>query len=568
MDVKNHFHHLIRRLGLEGVGLSNLQGGAAEEAETQGYAPTISLSLSKHQSSNGSYRILHFAILSRLLVISLICFWRYLAHPYDTSASLNPSCLSVGSTIPTRSQSSRLPFLGLAIEDSIVWDGVYFVRIAECGYEYEQTYAFLPLLPICIYALSQTVFAPLVPILGYRAVLGLSGYVINNLAFLFAAVYFYRLSVLILKDSSAALRASVLFCFNPASIFYSSLYSESLYALFSLGGLYHLFSGANTTAVLLLALSGSARSNGVLNAGYFCFQAMHQSYDAIFRKNQASKSAVRVIIVAAVRTLCIFTPFILFQFYGYFNICLGSLSEEMRPWCKSRLPLLYDFIQSHYWGVGFLRYFQLKQLPNFLLAAPTLSLAVYSTIQYAKLRPEIVFSLGFRSCKEEKNFSSVLNSPGRDHALKGDQVLEKSFSSKSMQGDPNIRQKKKRVNEKIPDSFLYPIRSDHEAYYPSKQGCASMLVLPFVLHLGFMSAVAFFVMHVQVATRFLSASPPLYWFASYLMASAGRSRWGYWIWAYCAAYILLGIKIAQGEDLISDSGRYIWTEIETVVCRN
>lgn len=113
-------------------------------------------SLSKHQSSNGSYRILHFAILSRLLVISLICFWRYLAHPYDTSASLNPSCLSVGSTIPTRSQSSRLPFLGLAIEDSIVWDGVYFVRIAECGYEYEQTYAFLPLLPICIYALSQT----------------------------------------------------------------------------------------------------------------------------------------------------------------------------------------------------------------------------------------------------------------------------------------------------------------------------------------------------------------------------------------------------------------------------
>lgn len=113
-------------------------------------------SLSKHQSSNGSYRILRFAILSRLLVISLICFWRYLACPYDTSASLNPSCLSVGSTIPTRSQSSRLPFLGLAIEDSIVWDGVYFVRIAECGYEYEQTYAFLPLLPICIYALSQT----------------------------------------------------------------------------------------------------------------------------------------------------------------------------------------------------------------------------------------------------------------------------------------------------------------------------------------------------------------------------------------------------------------------------
>lgn len=32
-----------------------------------------------------------------------------------------------------------------------------------------------------------------------------------------------RLSVVILKDLEAALRASLLFCFNPASIFYSSM---------------------------------------------------------------------------------------------------------------------------------------------------------------------------------------------------------------------------------------------------------------------------------------------------------------------------------------------------------
>lgn len=45
----------------------------------------------------------------------------------------------------------------------------------------------------------------------------------------------------------------------------------------------------------------------------------------------------------------------------------------------------------------------------------------------------------------------------------------------------------------------------------------------------------------QVSTRFLSASPPLYWFGSYVMASPSFSkRWGYIIWTYCAAYILLG----------------------------
>ncbi|KAM7473861.1 hypothetical protein LguiB_021104 [Lonicera macranthoides] len=34
------------------------------------------------------------------------------------------------------------------------------------------------------------------------------------------------LSVIVLKDPEAALRASILFCFNPASIVYSSMYSS------------------------------------------------------------------------------------------------------------------------------------------------------------------------------------------------------------------------------------------------------------------------------------------------------------------------------------------------------
>lgn len=39
---------------------------------------------------------------------------------------------------------------------------------------------------------SIPVLLPLVPVIGYRAVLGLSGYLISNIAFVFAAVYFYR----------------------------------------------------------------------------------------------------------------------------------------------------------------------------------------------------------------------------------------------------------------------------------------------------------------------------------------------------------------------------------------
>lgn len=37
--------------------------------------------------------------------------------------------------------------VGAAIEKLVVWDSVYYLRIAECGYEYEQTHAFFPALP-------------------------------------------------------------------------------------------------------------------------------------------------------------------------------------------------------------------------------------------------------------------------------------------------------------------------------------------------------------------------------------------------------------------------------------
>lgn len=250
--------------------------------------------------------VLKYAFISRLVLISLIVLWRSLLSPYDTSASINPSCLSnttsiiglfSGSNSYSKSDSPPvlLPRLASMIEDSIVWDSVYFVRIAQCGYEYEQNYAFLPLIPICISLLSRTVFAPLIPFIGQRAVLGLSGYVLNNLAFVLASFYLYRLSAIILKDSEVALRPTILFCLNPASIFYSTIYTESMYALCSIGGLYYLMRGSNNIATLWLALTGYARSNGVLNAGYICFQTMHTSYKTAFvRKSVGGSGFLKV----------------------------------------------------------------------------------------------------------------------------------------------------------------------------------------------------------------------------------------------------------------------------------
>ncbi|KAI5011009.1 hypothetical protein ZWY2020_013146 [Hordeum vulgare] len=481
--------------------------------------------------------IVRLAAASRVLVLTLSLLARLLFRPYDTSASLHPPCLSSPSFPPSTSSSNSTT---ATISSLAVWDGVHFARAAECGYEYEQSFAFLPLLPASIALLSRSLFAPLVPMLGYRAVLVISGHVLNNVAFVAAAAYFYRLSVLILKDSEAAYRASVLFCFNPASVFYSSLYSESLYALFSLGGLFYLFFGSRTVAMIMLALSGSARSNGALNAGYICFEALLQAYDAAIQKKR-HMWAVQALVTGFLRSTFIFLPFFAFQAYGYLNICLHGYTDELRPWCKAKLPLLYSFIQSHYWGVGFLRYFQVKQLPNFLLASPVLSLAVYSIVHYIKLLHKLFQSTSIHEqiiANVEGRLVEAYESSEFATLLKSE--ISTGLNSKK-QGNTEVK-KRKSVTTKAASASLDGNVSTRGIVGDNKDGCP-LLVLPFILHLTFMTFTAFFVMHVQVSTRFLSASPPIYWAASHILAPArGGSckRWGYFIVVYFIAYILLG----------------------------
>ncbi len=53
-----------------------------------------------------------------------------------------------------------------------------------------------------------------------------------------AAVFLYKLSLLLLKNEKAAFLSTLIFIFNPSSVFYIAPYSESFFALFSFLGLY------------------------------------------------------------------------------------------------------------------------------------------------------------------------------------------------------------------------------------------------------------------------------------------------------------------------------------------
>ncbi|KAM7473844.1 hypothetical protein LguiB_021087 [Lonicera macranthoides] len=174
-----------------------------------------------------------------------------------------------------------------------------------------------------------------------------------------------------------------------------------------------------------------------------------------------------VLITGALHSICVFVPFIAFQAYGYYNICLGRSVEETRSWCKARIPLLYNFIQSHYWGLGFLRYFQLKQLPNFLLAFPILSLAVCSIIYYAKLRREVFLSIGFRASPVDKKSAAVFFSVGAESSSNSEFVLEKE-TTKISEEDRVLRQRKQNIKGEDPATLSLDSDSTH-----NKQGYLS-----------------------------------------------------------------------------------------------
>jgi hypothetical protein len=109
-------------------------------------------------------------------------------------------------------------------------------------------------------------------------------------------------------------------------------------------------------------------------------------------------------------------------------------------------------------NVGLLRYYELKQLPNFALAAPMLAIAALGITDYARADPSRFFSLGFR-------------------AISGSRALGQS-----------------------------------EALQPNSVYGGNARLLPHVYLWAFLAVFALLVMHVQVATRFLAGTPVLYWY--------------------------------------------------------
>jgi len=138
----------------------------------------------------------------------------------------------------------------------------------------------------------------------------LAGFLISNSLFFVSLMIFYKLSEKIFKDKKLALLSSVFFAFWPGSLFYSCVYSESLFMTLALGAFYFLEKGKAKKSTLLGFLAAVTRSNGFLVAIPFLYQGL-------------KKKKLSVIIQLVIFSL----PYLLFTLFGYFSTGVFPVRE-------------------------------------------------------------------------------------------------------------------------------------------------------------------------------------------------------------------------------------------------
>ncbi|KYQ50606.1 GPI mannosyltransferase 2 [Trachymyrmex zeteki] len=408
-------------------------------------------------------KVLWFAIITRIVILKLQVIFNVLIPDHHADAFKRP--LDSAEKVSLCDQIINFLFNGLTR-----WDGEYFLHIARYGYTYENTLAFYPLYPTMIRIIA-VILTKVFPLFNMQSTMIVAAILINFVCFVKSAIIFYDLTESVFQNTVTAYKAAILYCINPASIFFSALYSESMFAYLT----FYIMLGSMKCMPNIyfpLALSTLARSNGIVNIGFPIYFGLKNLCNSERIETHGRKHNVLSILWHILKLMKLnnyftilsvmiisLSPFVLLQIYNYMKFCTSTFDKSLLPvhilqyavennlilagktdsiWCNASVPLAYSYVQKTYWNIGFLRYYQFKQIPNFI-------------------RDEL-YLLGF-------------------------------FDSKAK--SENIVKVKK---------------------YPS-----SMFV--FVVHGLFLTIFCLFFVHIQVSTRLLaSATPLIYWYCALTMS--------------------------------------------------
>lgn len=309
---------------------------------------------------NERKKIFWFAIISRIIVLNLQFIFNFLFPDHNADAFKSP--------IDNSEQISSYDNIIIFLFNGLTrWDGQYFLHIAKYGYTYENTLAFYPLYPMLIRITSVSIRKIFFKLNVHSSIL-IAAVLINIICFVKSAVIFYDLSKIILKTTNIAYIAAILYCINPATIFFSAVYSESLFAYLTFSSMLRSIK-LDPYVLIPIGLSILTRSNGMVNVGfpiYYQLKKLFYNYtikDINFSFKIFYQFIFKIIIL---KNFCLIfntiiisiIPFILLQIYNYVMFCIPNqifipehivnfsiinnlvLPGNNNEWCYFKVPLL------------------------------------------------------------------------------------------------------------------------------------------------------------------------------------------------------------------------------------
>lgn len=250
----------------------------------------------------------------------------------------------------------------------------------------------------------------------------------ENLLHFFSVIIIYHLTLSVyaeitttgklitLYTQNVAILSSILFIFTSGSGFFISIYSEPfsflltfiglwfreiclvknerIYDKISLllkGGIYHVIYLFGTTSMFTLATLN--RSNCILLGLFYLYDLFCLSINLMSTRSSSLKVLKQIII----GPLLSGTIMLIVVVYYWYFVPFKTFCPTVGEWCKTPLitgieyvkfitkQSFYSFVQNKYWNVGFLNYWTLSNIPNFLIAVPQFLILIKS-VQYFQLK--------------------------------------------------------------------------------------------------------------------------------------------------------------------------------------
>jgi hypothetical protein len=185
--------------------------------------------------------ILVIAVFSRLLIFLIAILSDYMITDYQFTF---------------KTPNVNIPVFGLFAK----WDSFYYLDIATHGYGLKaDLWAFRPFYPMILWLFGSSFTG----YMGKWESFLMAGLIWNMFAFVLAAIYLYKLTILLLNEELAYHTVLLLSLF-PSSVFFTAIYTESTYLLLTVTSFYYLEKGKIFRAVILAALAGFTRPESFL----------------------------------------------------------------------------------------------------------------------------------------------------------------------------------------------------------------------------------------------------------------------------------------------------------------